>query len=114
MGGDSVPGEVTLFQDAFSHFDKTKCGMLSTKMLGQLLRFVGENPSDSEVQVCQNSVFVVFIQNILCDKILLVQFPQPKGVLTNLLALGLQLPSGACPRVGRTNILTKSANTPTD
>ena len=51
MGGDSVPGEVTLFQDAFSHFDKTKCGMLSTKMLGQLLRFVGENPSDAEVQV---------------------------------------------------------------
>ena len=51
MGGDSVPGEVTLFQDAFSHFDKTKCGMLPTKMLGQLLRFVGENPSDAEVQV---------------------------------------------------------------
>ena len=51
MGGDSVPGEVTLFQDAFSHFDKTKCGKLSTKMLGQLLRFVGENPSDAEVQV---------------------------------------------------------------
>ena len=51
MGGDCVQGEVTLFQDAFSHFDKTKCGMLPTKMLGQLLRFVGENPSDAEVQV---------------------------------------------------------------
>ena len=51
MGGDFVPAEVTLFQDAFSHFDKTNSGMIPTKMLGQLLRFVGENPSDAEVQV---------------------------------------------------------------
>ena len=53
MGGDYVPGEVTLFQDAFAHFDKTNSGMIPTKMLGQLLRFVGENPSDAEVQVCR-------------------------------------------------------------
>ena len=51
MGGDCVPGEVTIFQDAFSHFDKTNSGMLHTKMLGQLLKYVGENPSDAEVQV---------------------------------------------------------------
>merc|ERR1712243_519627 len=50
MGGDFVPAEVTLFQDAFSHFDKTNCGMIPTKLLGQLLSFVGENPSDAEVQ----------------------------------------------------------------
>merc|ERR1712038_105218 len=56
MGGDYVPGEVTLFQDAFSHFDKTNCGMIPTKMLGQLLRFVGENPSDAEVQDLMNEV----------------------------------------------------------
>ena len=51
MGG-SIPGEmVIIYQDAFSHFDKDNCGMVSTKRLGQMLRFVGENPSDAEVQV---------------------------------------------------------------
>merc|ERR1711892_1100788 len=56
MGGDAIPGEVILFQDAFQQLDKTKCGTLSTKMLGQLLRFVGENPSDAEVQDLMNEV----------------------------------------------------------
>merc|ERR1711872_224065 len=56
MGGDFVPAEVTLFQDAFAHFDKTNSGMIPTKMLGQLLRFVGENPSDAEVQDLMNEV----------------------------------------------------------
>merc|ERR1712013_69743 len=56
MGGDFVPAEVTLFQDAFSHFDKTDSGMIPTKLLGQLLRFVGENPSDAEVQDLMNEV----------------------------------------------------------
>ena len=52
MGGDAVSGEViVLYQDAFQHLDKTNCGMLPTKLLGPLLRFVGENPSDAEVQV---------------------------------------------------------------
>merc|ERR1712002_234038 len=56
MGGDYVPAEVTLFQDAFSHFDKSNSGILPTKVLGQLLRFVGENPSDAEVQDLMNEV----------------------------------------------------------
>ena len=30
---------------------QTKSGSIPTKLLGQLLRFVGENPSDAEVQV---------------------------------------------------------------
>ena len=51
MGG-AIPGEMLIiYQDAFTHFDNSNCGMISTKMLGQLLRFVGENPSDAEVQV---------------------------------------------------------------
>merc|ERR1712062_213047 len=63
MGGDFVPAEVTLFQDAFSHFDKTNSGMIPTKMLGQLLRFVGENPSDAEVQDLMNEVDMGSIGN---------------------------------------------------
>ena len=54
MGGDCIPSEVILYQDAFQLLDKSNSGMLPTKLLGQLLRFVGENPSDAEVQVCQN------------------------------------------------------------
>ena len=30
---------------------QTNSGSIPTKLLGQLLRFVGENPSDAEVQV---------------------------------------------------------------
>ena len=49
-----MSGEViVLYQDAFQHLDKTNCVMLPTKLLGPLLRFVGENPSDAEVQVRQ-------------------------------------------------------------
>merc|ERR1711892_631452 len=58
MGGDAIPEEVILFQDAFQQLDKNNCGMLPTKLLGQLLRFVGENPSDAEVQDLMNEVDV--------------------------------------------------------
>jgi len=52
-----VPSELVVqFQDAFVHFDKSKSGMISTKLLGQLLRFVGENPSEAEVQDLMNEV----------------------------------------------------------
>ena len=51
MGGDAIPGEVIMYQDAFQQLDRSNTGMLATKLLGQLLRFVGENPSDAEVQV---------------------------------------------------------------
>ena len=51
MGG-TIPGEMLIiYQDAFAYFDCDNCGIISTKLLGQLLRFVGENPSDAEVQV---------------------------------------------------------------
>ena len=40
MGGDCIPSEVIQYQDAFQNLDKTNCGMLPTKLLGQLLRFV--------------------------------------------------------------------------
>eukprot|EP00091_Calanus_sinicus_P008672 TRINITY_DN20831_c0_g1_i1.p1 TRINITY_DN20831_c0_g1~~TRINITY_DN20831_c0_g1_i1.p1 ORF type:complete len:150 (-),score=55.21 TRINITY_DN20831_c0_g1_i1:90-539(-) len=50
MGVD-IPGEmVIIYQDAFKHFDTKNCGMVPSKILGTLLRFVGENPSDAEVQ----------------------------------------------------------------
>ena len=51
MGGEIPEEMVIVYQDAFKQFDEKNSGMVSTKKLGQLLRFVGENPSDAEVQV---------------------------------------------------------------
>ena len=49
---DVLPADlVVLYQDAFAHFDSLKNGMISTKLLGPLLRHCGENPSESEIQV---------------------------------------------------------------
>ena len=49
---DVLPAElVVLYQDAFSEFDSQKNGIISTKLLGPLLRKCGENPSEAEVQV---------------------------------------------------------------
>ena len=54
---DVLPADlVVLYQDAFAHFDSLKNGMISTKLLGPLLRHCGENPSESEIQV-RNSFF---------------------------------------------------------
>merc|ERR1719431_1712444 len=47
-----------MYQDAFQQLDRSNSGMLATKLLGQLLRFVGENPSDAEVQDLMNEVDV--------------------------------------------------------
>ena len=51
MGGEIPEDMVMIYQDAFIHFDKKNCGMVTSRDLGLLLKFVGENPSDSEVQV---------------------------------------------------------------
>ena len=48
---DVIPAEVTMFQDAFRSLDNKNCGLLPTKTLGTLLKLVGENPSDAEIQV---------------------------------------------------------------
>ena len=58
---DVLPADlVVLYQDAFAHFDSLKNGMISTKLLGPLLRHCGENPSESEIQV-RNSFFLVVV-----------------------------------------------------
>ena len=49
---DNLPADlVVLYQDAFAHFDTENTGIISTKTLGPLLRYCGENPSEAEVQV---------------------------------------------------------------
>ena len=49
---DQMPADlVVLYQDAFKHFDSANSGIITTKQLGPLLRFCGENPSEAEIQV---------------------------------------------------------------
>ena len=49
---DALPDDlVVLYQDAFTHFDTDNDGIITTKQLGPLLRFCGENPSEAEIQV---------------------------------------------------------------
>jgi calmodulin len=46
-----LPGDLILqYQDAFANFDEKNNGLVPTKKLGAVLKFVGENPSESEVQ----------------------------------------------------------------
>lgn len=53
---DTLPADlVVLYQDAFAHFDTDNDGIITTKSLGPLLRFCGENPSEAEVQVKSNT-----------------------------------------------------------
>merc|ERR1712241_1405786 len=54
---DQMPADlVVLYQDAFKHFDSDNSGIISTKMLGPLLRYCGENPSEAEIQDMVNEV----------------------------------------------------------
>ena len=54
---DQMPADlVVLYQDAFKHFDSDSSGIISTKMLGPLLRYCGENPSEAEIQDMVNEV----------------------------------------------------------
>ena len=43
--------QVAQFQDAFSDLDTDKDGFIATSQLGIVLKSVGENPTDAEVQV---------------------------------------------------------------
>ena len=56
---DQMPADlVVLYQDAFKHFDCDNTGIITTKQLGPLLRFCGENPSEAEIQV-QNPILLI-------------------------------------------------------
>ena len=56
---DTLPGDlVVTYQDAFQHFDTNQTGFIPTKQLGPLLRFCAENPSEAEIQVGSNTMWL--------------------------------------------------------
>ena len=43
--------QVRHFKSAFSKFDADHDGVISSRELGQVLRFIGHNPTEAEIQV---------------------------------------------------------------
>ena len=42
------------FQDAFCLFDTDHDGVIRSKELGAVLRHIGQNPTEAELQVCKS------------------------------------------------------------
>ena len=53
---DMTMGQFTEFKDAFSIFDKDKDGTIPTKELGTVVRSLGMNPTEAELQVMTNKL----------------------------------------------------------
>lgn len=47
---------VTEYFEAFNHFDKDNSGHITTKELGTLMKSLGENPTENELQRIINTV----------------------------------------------------------
>ena len=57
MAGASLRlAEVAIFQDAFNHFDTDMDGAVTTKEVGMIMRSVGFNPSEGDIQVRQTNL----------------------------------------------------------
>lgn len=58
MARDSLTEEqIGEFQDAFCLFDSDHDGAITTKELGSVLRQIGQNPTEAELQVSQMNRF---------------------------------------------------------
>jgi len=48
--------KIMSFKKAFSKFDKNNCGLIKSKLLGNILRALGMNPTEAELQDMINDV----------------------------------------------------------
>ena len=48
--GDLSPEQIAEFKEAFSLFDKDGDGTITTKELGTVMRSLGQNPTEAELQ----------------------------------------------------------------
>ncbi|XP_068672493.1 uncharacterized protein [Montipora capricornis] len=57
-GMSSSVSTINEYFEAFRHFDKDKNGFITTKELGNLMKSLGENPTENELQRIKNTVDV--------------------------------------------------------
>ena len=56
--------QIGTFQDAFCEFDTDHDGVINSKELGAVLRQIGQNPTEAELQVfISNSRFTITFRN---------------------------------------------------
>ncbi|KAG6521423.1 hypothetical protein ZIOFF_018542 [Zingiber officinale] len=56
MAGQLTDGQIAEFKEAFSLFDKDGDGCITTKELGTVMRSLGQNPTEAELQDMINEV----------------------------------------------------------
>ncbi|KAI9332063.1 hypothetical protein BDR26DRAFT_869592 [Obelidium mucronatum] len=56
MSNQLTPDQIAEFKEAFSLFDKDGDGTITTKELGTVMRSLGQNPTDGELQDMINEV----------------------------------------------------------
>ena len=56
LSGQYLPLVLTEYFEAFRYFDKDNSGYITTKELGTLMKSLGENPTENELQRVINTV----------------------------------------------------------
>ncbi len=58
MADQLTEEQIAEFKEAFSLFDKDGDGCITTKELGTVMRSLGQNPTEAELQVCSLCVLL--------------------------------------------------------
>lgn len=67
MHGCLTEEQIGTFQDTFREFDKNDDGFINTKELAALLRKLGQNPTEAEIQVKKIVLFFILVVKIIMD-----------------------------------------------
>ena len=67
MADQLTEEQIAEFKEAFSLFDKDGDGTITTKELGTVMRSLGQNPTEAELQdmVCYSMSLFVFGRNLI-------------------------------------------------
>ncbi|CAG9787556.1 unnamed protein product [Diatraea saccharalis] len=81
MADQLTEEQIAEFKEAFSLFDKDGDGTITTKELGTVMRSLGQNPTEAELQDMINEVDADAVFNARDVHILLSRSPTPHMLL---------------------------------